>query len=89
MTATSVGDLERYPSLTRSNCLTDPSAQIDSLSLHKTPILLTKSIFKKHATLAKELATASKPKKRKILSQLLKRIQLTPEKINLELNAQT
>ncbi|MEM8539919.1 MAG: recombinase family protein [Pseudomonadota bacterium] len=66
--------------------LTDPKEQIDSLNLHKHPINLTKLIFKKNADLAKTIATSSTSKQRGILSKLLKRVVLSPNKLTIKID---
>ncbi|MEM8541805.1 MAG: hypothetical protein AAGF25_12695, partial [Pseudomonadota bacterium] len=69
--------------------LTDPNAQIDSLNLHKAQINLTKSIVQKNAKLAETLKTSSISKQKTLLSKLLKRVVLSPEKLIVELDVST
>ena len=66
--------------------LTDPLRQSDSLNLHKHPINLTKSIFDKNAKLAKSIATSSTSTQKQMLSKLIKRVELTPNKLIVELD---
>lgn len=70
------------------NYLTDQSQLIDSLNLHKSRILITKSILQRSAEIAKSLKNSSNSQQKRILLTLIKHVTLTPQKLTIEINSE-